>query len=72
MNYVDAKTADVRATAAETAGLAKDKAVETAELAKDKYAELAADTEAKIRANPLTAVAIAAGVGLFFGALSRR
>lgn len=60
-DYVDEKTAHARAIAAEKA-----------ELAKEKYAELAADTEAKIRANPLTAVAIAAGVGLVFGALSRR
>ena len=61
LTYLDAKTADARAAASEKA-----------ELAKEKYAELAADTEAKIRANPLTAVAIAAGVGLIFGAISRR
>ena len=72
VEYVDAKTADVRAAATEKAVHAKDVALEKAELAKDKYAELAADTEARIRQNPLTAVAIAAGVGLLFGAVSRR
>jgi|GEM_PF-996718 len=72
VEYVDAKTADARALAAEKAEYAKDVALEKAEYAKDKYTELAADTEARIRQNPLTAVAIAAGVGLLFGAVSRR
>lgn len=40
--------------------------------AQDKAAEAAADAEAAIRQNPLTAIAIAAGLGFLFGVFTRR
>lgn len=40
--------------------------------AQDKAAEAAADAEAAIKQNPLTAVAIAAGLGFLFGVFTRR
>lgn len=58
---LDEKTREIRQVAAQKTAVAK-----------ETYTELAADTEAKIRANPLTSVAIAAGVGLLLGAISRR
>ena len=72
IEYVDAKTADLRATASEKTAELRVAATQKAEIAKDKYADTLADTEARIRANPLTSVAIAVGAGLFLGAITRR
>ena len=72
VEYVDAKTADLRATASEKTAELRTVATQKAEIAKDKYADTLADTEARIRANPLTSVAIAVGAGLVLGAITRR
>jgi ElaB/YqjD/DUF883 family membrane-anchored ribosome-binding protein len=40
--------------------------------AQDKAVETAAEAEAAIKQNPLTAVAIAAGLGFLFGVFTRR
>lgn len=42
------------------------------DIAQDKATEVAADAEAAIKQNPLTAVAIAAGLGFLFGVFTRR
>ncbi len=61
-----------KATANEKVATAKKVAAETTDTAKVKYDELTSSAETQIRENPLTSVAIAVGVGLLLGALTRR
>jgi ElaB/YqjD/DUF883 family membrane-anchored ribosome-binding protein len=46
-------------------------ATETADVAKEKYDELTTKAEAQIKEKPLTSIAIAVGVGLLLGAITR-
>lgn len=66
----------VKSQAKTTAQVKKAQVVNTAEVkaaeAKEKYAELTTSAEKSIRENPLTSVAIAAGVGVLFGLLTRK
>lgn len=61
-----------RVTMAETKAGVKETATVKAEAAKEKYGELTSTAEAQIRQNPLTSVAVAVGVGLLLGAITRR
>lgn len=61
-----------KAAANEKVATAKKVATETTDSAKVKYDELTSNAETQIRENPLTSVAIAVGVGLLLGALTRR
>jgi len=59
-------------TANEKVATARKVAADTTDTAKVKYEELTSNAETQIRENPLTSVAIAVGVGLLLGALTRR
>ena len=69
-----AKTVKTQAktTAQEKTAQVIDTAETKAAEAKEKYAELTTSAEKSIRENPLTSVAIAAGVGVLFGLLTRK
>ncbi|NNE57263.1 MAG: DUF883 family protein [Hellea sp.] len=66
----------VKVQAKETAQTKKAQIVDTASAkaaaSKAKYDELTTTAETKIKENPLTAMAIAVGAGLFLGLISRR
>ena len=55
----------------ERTATAKEVAVEKADAAKDKYNELTTNAEAQIKEKPLTSIAIAVGVGMLLGAITR-
>lgn len=61
-----------QAAVAEKTATVKDVATTKAGEAKDAYNDLTQSAEAKIKQNPLTAVAIAIGAGIVLGALTRR
>jgi len=61
-----------KSTANEKVASAKKVASQTTDTAKVKYDELATTAETQIREKPITSVAIAVGVGLLLGALTRR
>lgn len=69
-------TKTIKLQAQTTAKIKKDELtdlanVKTAE-ARQKYTELASTAETTIREQPLTAIAVAAGIGVLFGMISRR
>ena len=59
-------------TVAAKKSTAKDIAAEKTELVKTRYDELASKAELSIKENPMSTIAIAVGVGLLLGAVTRR
>lgn len=61
-----------KATVADKATTVRDVTDEKTQELKQRYDELAKSTEASIKENPLSAIAIAIGAGVVLGALTRR
>jgi len=68
----DAVKLQTKETVNERAATAKAVATEKADAAKAKYDELTTKAETQIKEKPLTSIAIAVGVGMLLGAITRR
>ena len=67
---VQSQAASTGTQVMDAVGVARDKISEGATATQDKLVSLEADLEEKIRQNPLSAVAIALGIGLLLGKMS--
>ena len=67
----DAVKIQTKQTVNERTATAKAVATEKADAAKEKYDELTTQAEVQIREKPLTSIAIAVGVGMLLGAITR-